>query len=599
MKKYISISLAAVVGLVLTGCDNLLDDNRYPETDIVNSPLYWNNPDNCDLQVNRFYQYFYGYGSGSGYGNFYFNTLTDDQCGNGFVDWKFTNVPNSSSTYNSMYTVIRGCNYIIDNVEGSSLTPAQKANYIGQARMMRGYEYYQLVRMYGDVILVDKVLDPESPELFGERKPRKEVIDFALADLEYAAKNITLQNGIQKFSKDLAAAILSDMCLYEGTFWKYCTEAENYYAPDPERATRYLNKCVEYSEPLLASYPIGDDYAALYNSVWTASPSAKLTGLSNNPEVIFATQYDETQFKHSTISYITSSTTISGISKDAFDAYLFTDGKPLASTNQKTDANVSKFGPNLDEGATITGTHATNAGYGNKTGGVNLTNLLKLRDKRLSATIDPYLFYKNMTFSRSGSMQMTSSSGYGVKKYDNVNLPVNYRTQNNSNFTCAPLYWGAVIALNFAEAKAELGSLSDADLTKSLNKLYKRAGLPDATVASLSAINDPANNMNVSSLLWEVRRCRRCELIMDNDYRYWDLVRWHQLELLDNTKHPNVLLGANVKNAPVAPENATGDYVNATFDHNRVFDKRQYQYPIPQDQLNLNENLKQNPNWVK
>lgn len=49
----------------------------------------------------------------------------------------------------------------------------------------------------------------------------------------------------------------------------------------------------------------------------------------------------------------------------------------------------------------------------------------------------------------------------------------------------------------------------------------------------------------------------------------------------------------------MAPENATGDYVNATFDHNRVFDKRQYQYPIPQDQLNLNENLKQNPNWVK
>ena len=204
MKNIIAKTLIGVVGLSFAACDNFLDDNRYPETLIVDSPLYWNNPDNCELQCNRFYQYFYGFGSGTGYGNFYFNTLSDDQCGNGFTDWKFTNIPTSSSTYNTAYTVIRGANIIIEKVGASSLPDAQKNNYIAQARLVRGYEYYQLVRQYGDVILADHVLDIDSPELYGERTSRKTVMDFAFEDMKFAAENLTLDKGKQKFSKDLA-----------------------------------------------------------------------------------------------------------------------------------------------------------------------------------------------------------------------------------------------------------------------------------------------------------------------------------------------------------------------------------------------------------
>ena len=114
-----------------------------------------------------------------------------------------------------------------------------------------------------------------------------------------------------------------------------------------------------------------------------------------------------------------------------------------------------------------------------------------------------------LTYSRAGSSQLSSSSGYLIRKFDNTSIPVNFRTGNN--YTCAPVYWLSVIYCDYAEAKAELGQLTDAILDNTLNKLFARAGLPNQTVASMTAMADPANNMGVSSLIWEVRRCRRCE----------------------------------------------------------------------------------------
>ncbi len=110
-------------------------------------------------------------------------------------------------------------------------------------------------------------------------------------------------------------------------------------------------------------------------------------------------------------------------------------------------------------------------------------------------------------------------------------------------------------------------------------------------------MNDPANNMNVSSLIWEIRRCRRCELMMDDDIRYWDLIRWHQLEKLDTYTNLAIAQGANVSNSPVAGGAVTGDYLNCTFGVGRKFENKHYFYPVPSNQIALNEKLTQNPGW--
>ena len=158
-------------------------------------------------------------------------------------------------------------------------------------------------------------------------------------------------------------------------------------------------------------------------------------------------------------------------------------------------------------------------------------------------------------------------------------------------YTDAPVYWLAVIYLNYAEAKAELG-ITQADLDKSVNKLQARAGLPGITVTPPA---DIANNHGVSPLLWEIRRARRCELMTDGN-RYWDLVRWHQLDKLDTSKHPNLLLGANLSGVSDYDGTLSDGYMKM-IDKTRPFDKKYYFYPIPQEQLNTNHNCTQNPGW--
>lgn len=580
MKKIILCALGALTLGAVTSCDSFLDDNRYPLTSIVNNPQYWSNPSNCQLQVDRYLDCIsLGYGYSGYYGWFYFKTLSDDQVGSSFANWDFTSVPGTNGNWT--FSQVRGANYIIEGVRSaqSSLGVSNYHNYEGIARLIRAAAYYHLVRTFGDVTWEGKVVDVNDKEILdGPRTDRDIVMDSVFRDLDYAIATIATESAKVSWSRDLALAVKCEVALYEGTFCKYRNEKENGKAANQERAKKYLQEAADAAQILMSKYGFTDDYQSIYNSTWAGGDG--ITAFTANPEIIFGRQYDAVNGRHSTISYTCSSTTTSGMSLDAFKSFLFLDGKPAASTRYNTS---------------LVGTPTT---YDDKPA-LSIEEQLSVRDKRLSIMTDPYVYYMGMTWSRAGATGMNSSSGFGVAKFDNVLLPVTDRQNSANNYTSCPIYWTSYIYCNYAEAKAELGTLTDADLNATLNKLYTRAGLPTQTVASLSAINDPANNMGVSSLLWEVRRCRRCELMFDNWIRYWDLIRWHQLELLDSKKHPDVLRGAYVANSPVAP---TAGYADSegyyrSYDAERTYEYKYYLQPIPSGELNLNENLGQNPGW--
>ena len=153
-----------------------------------------------------------------------------------------------------------------------------------------------------------------------------------------------------------------------------------------------MQECVSASEQLIGKYPIGASYKALYQSVRSDA--------QKNGEIIFMKAYDQQNMCHSTVSYTCSSTKVNGITKDAFDAYLFKDGKPLALTSEnKSDLPV----------------------YNDK-GEYSIADLLAVRDGRLSETIDPVIFYQDMTWQRAGAMAMTSSTGYGEELHLRTSL---------------------------------------------------------------------------------------------------------------------------------------------------------------------------------
>ena len=560
--------LLVLVGLALAfaSCDDMLDVS--PRDKFTNDPSFWNNATQVENYTNSMYGNFAGYGySGSG-GSFYFSTLTDDQVYREFENWTFTSVPNSSTLWSAPFTEIRRSNYLLDGIESSTLADDVKAKYIAIARLCRAYNYFLLVKRYGDVQWQEHVvLTTDDEQVTAPRTDRDVVMDNVLEDLDYAVANIGSGNKVS-WSTDLALAMKSEICLYEGTYCKYRTQADNGKAADASRAQKYLTECVNASQQIMSGgYTLTTNYGEIYNSL----------SLTANSEVIFCRHYEKDVLGHSTVDYTSGSTAQSGISKDAIDAFLFTDGKPLATTGLSTSDD-----PQLVDGK------------------YNIDQMLSVRDKRLSVLIDHNLAFKGYGNARGALAEMTSSTGYTIAKYytdmmgdPSANSQIYYCNNIGTAYTDAPIYWLAQIYLNFAEAKAELGTATQADLDNSVNKLQTRAGLPGLT---LSPAADPANNNGVSSLLWEIRRARRCELMTDGN-RYWDLVRWHQLDKLDTGKYPNINRGANLSVVPDCEMVLDGGYV-VPWTAVRTFDKKYYFYPVPNEQIkNSDNNTTQNPDW--
>lgn len=571
MKKIIYVCLTLLLP-IFSSCDSMLD--KKPLDSFTNSN-YWTSEANVKAYANSFYSQLTGYANGTD--AFYWSTLNDNQANTAFKQWNYTSVPASNSTWNDAYTEIRRANFMIEQIPGiESMSESAKNNWIGLARLYRGWQHYKLVRTFGDCVFVDKTLNISDEDkemyLYAARQDRDAVMDKVLEDLNFAVANIS-QNSSSRtdFNNAVAQALKAEICLYEGTFCKYRSSGDGQKAADPARATSWLGEAKKACEAIMNNpmYELSETYQEIYNS----------EDLANNKEMIMYKKYLYGTMAHSILAYTSSSTMQSGMSKDAFDSYLFIDGKPLATTSEdKTDHPVVKED------------------------GLSIEHMLSVRDKRLSQSVDAYLMYRGNARNRFGAGQATSSStGYGVYKFDSKEYNDKYgatrRNTEGQGDTDAPIFWLAEIYLTYAEACAELGSCTQDDLNKSVNKLRARAGLPNMTVSPES---DPANNHGVSNLIWEIRRERRVELMYDKNDRYWCLIRWHQLDKLDTQKYPNIIKGAYVGEANKAEATIFDDgYIDASNGGSRTYNAKYYLAPIPSGQLDLNPNLGQNYGWTE
>ena len=562
MKKII---LSLMAGMVLfTSCD-LLNNDPY---DSFTKGNFFSSETNVEMYTNYFYSEWSGYGNNGSYGTFYFPTLNDNQAVTGITTWDFTTISADDATWNASYAEIRRANILLENLDGVPMSEASMAYYQSLGRLYRAWQHFCVVRKFGDCYWVDHSLSTEDQDiLYGPRQNRNDVMDKMLEDLNYAVENMGSKNASSRtaYNVYVAQAIKAQICLFEGTYAKY-------HKNDTERAKKYLAEAKKAAEAIINSgefelTPGAEGYRANYNSL----------ELAGNKEMIMYKNYVQDILRHATQDYCCGSTPTNGMSKAAFNTYLMKDGS-LPTGDDKG----------------VLGTEGYDAGK------PVIYHLLEARDPRLAQQIDGYLCYVGNNRARYegvpgqiGAAENTVTTGYGILKFDEPETPSGLRQSTTGNVTDCPLFWLAEILLTHAEACAELGETAAA--TTSINKLRARAGMPD-----LKLQGDPANNMGVSDLIWEVRRERRVELMFDNNDRYWSLIRWHQLDKLDTELYPDQTKGAWIDaswpGADQVKRDAEG-YIDLNDTYVRKFEEKHYLAPIPSSQSVLNPAIGQNPGW--
>lgn len=573
-KLYMFLGIGAM--LVAQGCDDFLTIN--PE-DQFSKDNYWQSEANVQLYSWKFYDMFLGYGNGSGTtAEFYFQAspsngciaISDDLANASFLRYNANSVT-TSSEWNSYYSQIRAINVMLEELPKVSMPAESSKHWEGVAKFFRGFAYYMLVQRYGDVPYVDKAAKANEPQnIYVARTPRAQVMEKILNDLNFAVANIRENDGANAINRYTALALLSRVALFEGTYIKYHGLQGN--------ANEYLTKAKTAAETIITSgkYVTGTNFKAIYNSL----------DLGSNKEVILSKKYLPSVLANSIQAYTNSSSIINGLTKFAVESYVCNDGLPISQSALYQGDN-------------------------------SLPEVLANRDSRLLATIDNRAYgYADKTLSG-----LSSSTGYVTNLYNNwvpPALPGTDVTTIAQNHIDAPIFSYSEVLLNYAEACAELGNCTQADLDLSVNVLReKHASLPKLVLAGADVsvngvvIDDPKRNgpletmdgsTVVSSLIWEIRRERRAELMTWTYIRYYDLMRWHRGHYLDSSRNADVALGAKLVGVTLTNTKVNVDgYINP-YTLSRAFEApKHYLNSIPLNEITLyaNENvvLTQNPGW--
>ncbi|MFV0564326.1 MAG: RagB/SusD family nutrient uptake outer membrane protein [Flavobacteriaceae bacterium] len=533
---------------LLVGCnDDFLD--RYSETEI-NDGTFWNSEEDLKIYNNQLYaQYFttnkaYGGGFSGGY------VTMDNYSDNAFLESPDDvrlglNTVNTPGRSNWDWGLIRDINQGLENGANTNIDDAIKNIYLGEARLLRALDYYDKLKLYGKLPIIDRVLSENDELLYASQSSRNDVLAFIKADLDFAVLWLPESASLGRFNKQIAQAYKARIMLHEGTFRKYHNLGEY---------ETFLNEAESAAQAVISSDKYSIDANANYIDLFSS------VSLKGNNEVLFYKEYGaNVQIYSNIINLITfnSGVTFSG-TKSLVSDYLCTDGL------------------SIDESPLYQGDD-------------NITNEFANRDLRLSNTfaqpntyfVGDYLYLNSTPATISGT---SSPSGYQIAKFYN-------ESQANAawgqDIIDAPLVRYAEVLLIYAEAKAELGTITQTDINNSINLLRAKAGVADLT-------------LNASTVLDDVRRERRVELAFEG-FRYDDIVRWKQGPLLTE---PVLGLKFNTTDIADAGQFTVGEDIyldaNGYILSNRTYlfdESKNYYFPIPIEELSLNPNLDQTDGW--
>ncbi len=616
MKKLIYITIIFTVSLVPSGCEDVLttipgdsmtDENFFGKASDFQSyvnGLY----DGVDRNIMR--ERWANLENGSD--NLIANTPAASLMRHGVSG----EAPLTSGQWNGAYDYLRRVNYVLDNAHKSDPVDLSAQHYIGEAYFFRAHIYFVLLQAFGGVPFVDKVLSTDDGDLFKTRESRDVIAERIIEDLDNAISRLFWKGEgaavSGRINKQTALLYKTRVGLFEGSWEYYHGSKGTPFGVAGKDGSWFLDQAIDAGDVLMERQgamifvgPPGFEYENLFNRTDYNSISSAFFYRDNEADLGVTFDFRDTPFGW-------------GVSptKSAIDSYLMSDGKPEELSSVVYDL-------------------------------ADQSSLLRARDPRLVQTVYPP--------DRGGYKDLFG--GLSVEQFWNVQYPDlnhsyipnpgGYRIIKGTPLTTISLFINETddlimryeeALLNYVEAKAIKGTVTQQDIDNTVNVVRGRVGMVPMNLAevngwALAYSEENGYDPDAPNVLNEIRRERRVELMFEG-FRTMDIRRWALLaevfngqkpkgayfqEIFDYWNDVDILLAAGMPQTMIDERalvegvnvDRVGDYIrpfwrNADFtDAGRGYyidPERDYLQAIPKGEINFYREkagvtLTQNPGW--
>lgn len=552
------------------------------------------------------------------------------------------------NTFGDQYKQIRELNYFLANIDkyAGNFKSGQVDIWKGEILAVRAFTYYQMVKRFGGVPIVNDVIDPIGKTADAVNQPRnseEECWKQIAKDFDEAIKLLPekeQQRG--RLNKYSAAGLKARAMVHAGSIAKY--NDVNYVDPATKTRVCGMDKSLakDFFQQAYDAAKMVEGHYSLYKGEWKAGDAEAqyqnffhiFTDVKNS-EVMLAREFSYPETVHGYNAYnvphqlrggngysAETNPTLDfvemfdGLPKDADghiatlnddDTYKLYDDPMDLFKNAEPRLRATVVFPNdLMNGERIEIWRGIYTDADAATGKIKhliadgetrTYHSIPEVDSRIvyssNDTQKPYTLQDGTTMNPSGrSGYFTGSgdcalSGFTIRKFISENLTDENRLENHDTDPWIELRYAEVMLVR-AEAAAELASLGDAskldDAYKQINEIRERAG---------ANLLEDAEKANAETFIQTVRKERRKELAFENK-TWWDLKRWRIIDKEQNNRRWRVLM-------PFYADHAGKWFFDARTDEgNRIytFDTRWYYQQIPGNAISSSNNLIiQNPGY--
>lgn len=538
LKKY---ALIVMTALMATSCSDFLDTTP---NDALSPTTTWKTQTDAEKFLVGLYDgwedasalLYWDCASDIGYNNFPWEGFTgigDGTMSAGNTGWSFYG-----------FGMVRRCNTFLENVDNCEFVDESvRDDMKAQAKFIRAYRYFVMNWNYGGVPLIGNYSSAEEAQV--PRNTEAEVRDFIAKELDEAIPMFGTDKGAERgrIGRGAAYALRMREALYYGDYAK-------------------AKECAE--KVMEMGYTLESDYSNLF----------KVSGQSSN-EVIVAMQRIPNTYTLGTIGqmYNNGDGGWSSIvpTKNLVDMYEMSNGltKEEAGSGYDETHPFKNRDPRMGMTIIYPGRNYTNARGENA--------IFNTLDKTINGANNANYY---------AAADNASKTGLTWAKYlDPITQYANIWKSN----ACPIVFRYAEVLLTYAEATNELEGPTD-KVYEVLNMIRTRAGMPEVDKAKYGT----------KETLRELIRRERCVELAGEGLRRPDILRWGLAEKVLNGDLLRMVGTVNMDASVPEGERATINPNAAKTDcfiQSRKFNSYNRYLPIPQDALDANPKLEQNPGY--